>query len=155
MRFQQIDKQQKHENKCNCTKIDECPLEGKCKEECIVYKAELQDENNPINYIGMTEGDFKSRYNNHTCSFRNENKKEETTLSKAIWNLQKNPKPKIKWSILRKTKPYKPGNKMCNVCNWEIFYLLKSQKDKNNLNSRSEITGMCRHINKHKLSKLR
>ena len=25
----QNDKQQKHENKCNCTKKDECPLEGK------------------------------------------------------------------------------------------------------------------------------
>ena len=101
----------------------------------------------------MTEGDFKSRYYNHRSSFRNENKKDETRLSCAIWNLNKNPNPKIKWSILKKAKPYKPGGKMCNICNWEIFFLIKANSDKHNINSRTEITGTCRHINKHKLNK--
>ena len=146
---------QTKENKCNCIKPNECPLKGKCKEECLVYKAELEDQENPVNYIGMTEGDFKTRFNNHKSSFKNEHKKDETTLSKTIWNMNKNPKPKIKWSILKKTKPYKPGSKLCNVCNWEIFFLLQAQKDKHNLNSRTEVTGMCRHVNKFKLNKYR
>ena len=151
----QKENDQTENDKCNCREPCDCPLNGKCKEECLVYKAELEDEETPVNYIGMTEGDFKARYNNHKSSFKNENKKDETTLSQTIWKLNKNPKPKIKWSILKKTKPYKPGSRLCNVCNWEIFFLLKAQKDKNNLNSRTELTGMCRHVNKHKLDKIR
>jgi hypothetical protein len=36
-------------------------------------------------YIGITAGDFKTRYRNHTKSFRHEEYKNNTELSKYVW----------------------------------------------------------------------
>ena len=51
-------------DKCNCRDKVRCPLEGKCKQECVVYKVEVySDSNNKRNkkiYFGSTQGDFKS-----------------------------------------------------------------------------------------------
>ena len=55
--------------KCNCRDMVRCPLEGKCKQECVVYKVEVySDPNNKRNkkiYFGSTQGHFKTRYYNH------------------------------------------------------------------------------------------
>ena len=49
-------------DKCNCRHKVTCPLEGKCKQECVVYKAEVYtDSNNKRDkkiYFGSTQGDF-------------------------------------------------------------------------------------------------
>ena len=46
--------------KCNCRDKVRCPLEGKCKQECVVYKVEVySDPNNKRNkkiYFGSTQG---------------------------------------------------------------------------------------------------
>ena len=65
-----IAKLSKDKNKviAKCNRRDEvrCPMEGKCKQECVVYKVEVySDSNNKRNkmiYIGSTLGDFKTRY---------------------------------------------------------------------------------------------
>ena len=53
---------------CNCRKQAACPLEGKCLTESIIYQATLSSNNEnsqKFRYIGLTEGNFKSRYNGH------------------------------------------------------------------------------------------
>jgi hypothetical protein len=55
---------------CNCQKPDECPLDGKCKVDNVVYKAMVTtDDGNTKEYIGMTANPFKERYANHKTSF--------------------------------------------------------------------------------------
>ena len=39
-------------------------------------------------YIGITENEFKTRYNQHTSSCRLNHKKTATTLSEFIWKLK-------------------------------------------------------------------
>ena len=39
-------------------------------------------------YIGLTSTEFKSRYNNHTRLFREPKLRNETELSKHIWQLK-------------------------------------------------------------------
>ena len=50
--------------KCNCRDKVKCPLEGKCKQECVVYKVEVysdpgNDRNKKV-YFGSTQGEFKT-----------------------------------------------------------------------------------------------
>ena len=54
---------------CNCRKKHECPLDGKCRAENIVYKcvASVHGYPNKV-YLGTAEGDFKQRFCNHRMS---------------------------------------------------------------------------------------
>ena len=58
---------------CNCRQKNTCPLNGKCQAEGIVYQATVTREDNKERetYVGLTETSFKTRYLNHTSSFRN------------------------------------------------------------------------------------
>ena len=49
---------------------DNCPFDGKCLHECIVYQANVITNNQCKEYFGTAEGEFKLRYNNHIISFR-------------------------------------------------------------------------------------
>ena len=51
---------------CNCRNKDNCPLDGKCLKQCLVYRAEVQSQNTVKVYYGANDGEFKLRYNNHT-----------------------------------------------------------------------------------------
>ena len=144
------------EKACNCRKKEKCPLNGNCRVETIIYKAKITADNNTEkNYIGSTENEFKTRYNGHTDSFRNEAKKYSTALSTLVWNENQNPAPKIEWSVVKKTNKYRPGSKMCDLCVTEKLYILHAANDRNNLNKRNEIASLCVHRNKHKLSNVR
>ena len=74
---------------CNCRNKNNCPLDKKCLTDKIAYKAEVEtnDGFNDLSkkvYFGITEIEFKSRYNNHTVPFRNRTHKNDTALSKYI-----------------------------------------------------------------------
>ena len=72
------------------------------------------DEN--FKYIGLVEGDFKKRYNNH-MSFRNERYENSTVLSKKFWDLKnEGMASKVSWKILKILKSYKNGQKCCQLC---------------------------------------
>ena len=94
------------EKMCNCRNREECPLDGKCLTECIVYKPTVTqiESNNKETYIGLTENAFKTRYNLHRASFKLEHEKSATGLSEHISELQKNNNIdyKIKWEIVKK-----------------------------------------------------
>ena len=67
---------------CNCRKRDECPLNGACLTESIIYKAFVSAKNLPTKYYyEVTEGDFKTRWGNNKTSFTNANYKNVTELS--------------------------------------------------------------------------
>ena len=94
---------------CCCRKIDECPLNGQCLAQDIVYKCIASTSMNPDKtYLGMAEGDFKKRYNNHTNSIRYERYSKDTTLSKYIWEIKKdyNEMPTLKLPIVKSVPSY-------------------------------------------------
>ena len=63
---------------------------------------------------------FKTRYLNHTSSFRNEKRKRATELSKHIWSLkQSNTRHSIRWKIIKKCQPYSNRTKRCNLSLYE------------------------------------
>ena len=123
-------------------------------EETIVYKAELTTNNETKNYIGLTENAFKERFGNHKNSFINEKKKNDTALSKKVWELGIRD-PHIKWSILEKSSKFSAGNRKCRLCLAEAYHILNAYNDKNNLNIRSEIFSLCSHRNSKKLSRIK
>ena len=69
------------------------PLDKKCRTDKIVYKAEVQTKDG-INELSsetsfsIRETALKSRYDNHTMSFRNLTHENDTELWKYIWSLK-------------------------------------------------------------------
>ncbi len=135
---------------CNCRKKEQCPLNGQCLVKGIIYQGTISDGDNgeKFTYIGQAEGGFKSRYNNHNMSFRNEKYSTRTELSKKHWEIKrKGGSPKTTWEILKLVKTYENGQKHCNLCLTEKLLIMKC-RHKNLLNSRSEISAKCRHKKK-------
>ena len=143
-----------NENKklCNCRNTLTCPLQGKCLESSIVYKAEVSTSETTSSYIGLASNSFKERYNNHLSTFRHENKAEHTTLSKHIWDLNHKKTPyNLKWSIIGRASSYNKASKICQICLLEKSTILWSNYS-NPLNKRTEIMNTCKHRKKHLLS---
>ena len=137
-------------DKCNCRDKVRCPLEGKCKQECVVYKVEVySDSNNKRNkkiYFGSTQADFKTRFYNHRTSFSHEKYRYSTALSSYVWELKEKQwvDPIMKWEVIKKCRKYRAGNRTCNLC-MEEKLVIANCKSKNMLNKRSEVLNSCRH----------
>ena len=132
---------------CNCRTEANCPLGGNCLVESLVYQAKIDNEN----YIGLTSGPFKQRFNGHKSSFANKSKEHETKLSKYYWELKdKGIDPKVEWKIVTFAPSYSPLIGRCILCLREkeqiLFY-----KDQATLNNRNEVASACRHSRKFKL----
>ena len=90
---------QTSDKECNCRKKDQCPLDGKCLTQNVVYQATVSTQTSD-SYVGLATN-FKELYRNHT-SFRHQSKRNETELSKHIWTLKDKNKPfTIKWRIIK------------------------------------------------------
>ena len=132
-------------DKCNSRDKVRCPLEGKCKQECVVYKVEVySDSNNKRNkkiFFGSTQGDFKTRYYNHKTSFSH-----STALSSYVWELKENTgvDPIMKREVIKKCRKYRADNRACSLC-MEEKLAIASCKSRNMLNKRSEVLNSCRH----------
>ena len=145
-------KQQDENKTCNCRIKANCPLNGKCQIESIIYKANVNSGTNIVSYIGQTSNSFKERYRNHTSSFNNQKYANSTHLSKFIWNLKSKNKPyNIEWSILNQTPSYNPNTESCSLCQTEKIHILKSKLGET-LNHRSELVSRCIHSQKFRLS---
>ena len=102
---------------CNRRVKSECPMDAKCLTKCIVYKVEVGANNGKRVCYGASEGEFKTRYNNHTNAFRSRRYCNESELSKYIWKLKDNNTNFIlKWSIASFATPYKCGTRKCDLC---------------------------------------
>ena len=77
---------------CNCRQKNSCPLNGNCLQSSVIYQATVKrnDNNTSETYIGLTENAFKTRYRNHTASFRHTKHRNSTELSKHVWSLKDN-----------------------------------------------------------------
>ena len=138
---------------CNCTRKykGNCPLNGKCLSEAVVYQANVRSSKGCKTYIGLAGGKFKERYNNHVKSFAHKKYKNATQLSKYIWSLQdKNVEYDITWETILKSNTFRRKTGICNLCLEEKLAILNSKKaDANNsLNKRTEFISKYRHGDK-------
>ena len=74
--------------RCNCRSKPNCPLNGECLTQYLVQKATSATSSYSFVYYGTSGGEFKSRYSNHTKSFRHRECMNETELSKHVQNLK-------------------------------------------------------------------
>ena len=111
-------------NTCNCRDKRSCPMDGNCNERNIIYQAEVTTSHSKQTYIGLCDTSFKSRYRNHTCSFRNERYRNSTELSNYVWGLKdKKTDYQIRWRSIRHARSYSNVTKKCNLCLWEKYNL--------------------------------
>lgn len=132
---------------CNCRNKKECPLDGHCLKTSVVYQAKVtrEDNNTAETYVGLTGGDFKTRYNNHTASFRNDKRRNATELSKYIWHLKDNNIDySITWQTLASCSTYNTKSKRCNLCLREKLFII-CQPSMSSLNRRNELASCCAH----------
>ena len=147
------------ENKCNCIKF-ECPLNGNCLVESIVYRADITAKDKPPKvYFGLSEPDFKGRFRDHKSSITNDTRsnRQKTTLSKYIWSLRdegiSDSDIKVKWSIHKKSSKYKCGSRRCDLCLSEKHAIATADKS-SLLNKRSELLSGCIHRHKFLYTKV-
>ena len=143
-------------NRCNCRQntTNSCPLNGECCSSSLVYKASITTKENAIpekHYYGLCETAFKTRYNNHTHTFRD---KEQncTELSKLYWNLTSaGKKPQISWTIEKHANACLQKRKSkCQLCLAKKVSILQANPS-TTINRRSELVSKCRHKSKFKL----
>ena len=137
---------------CNCRDKNNCPMNGNCRVENVVYKCVVSttEESKEHVYIGVAEGDWKQRYYNHTMSFRNQKRKNDKALSTFLWKLKKSTKEttKLTWSVLKVVPAYSNISKRCLLCLNEKLLIATYPDQKQLLNKRSELIAKCRHENK-------
>ena len=104
---------------CNCRHKTTCPLNGQCLTSGVIYQATVteQDSGKEETYTGITDNQFKTRFNNHNSTFRHSSKRNNTSLSNYIWTLKdKQIEYKIRWEIIAKCQSYSPSTDACNLC---------------------------------------
>ena len=73
----------------SCRKKNECPLNGQCLTNNVIYQAKVSTPSSePKIYIGLAESEFKTSYNNHKLSFKNRKYASKTALSNYVWDLK-------------------------------------------------------------------
>ena len=121
----------------------------------MVYKVEESTNTTYKNYYGASEGELKSRYNNHTQSSRNISHINDTELSKYIWMFQVNGIDfHLKWSIKSYASRYKCGTRRCDLCLTEKM-IIALPDPKVLLNKRTELILRCRHRSKFVLNSVK
>ena len=135
---------------CNCRQKNSCLLNGNCLQSSVIYQATVKrnDNNTSETYIGLTENAFKTRYRNHTASFRHTKHRNSTELSKHVWSLKDNNIDySISWRIISSSSSYNSSSKRCNLCLKEKFLII-CRPNLSSLNKRNELVSSCRHRNK-------
>ena len=136
---------------CNCRNKQSFPMDGKCRSTNVIYRCDVTAPNLPTkSYIGLTEGEWKLRYNNHKQSFKHKKHAKSTTLSAHIWDLKENHHvtPLLYWSIIKTAPAYSNLTKRCLLCLHEKLAIITFPKPDELLNKRSEIISKYRHKNK-------
>ena len=130
---------------CNCRESQACPVNGKCLDSSIIYRATINEENGKVNtYTGLTCNEFKTRWAAHKHSFKNADAN-QTTLSSHLHELnKKNVDFTLKWDIMDHAKPFNPVSGICSLCTKEKYYIAFKPAWAT-LNSRSEMYSSCRH----------
>ena len=134
---------------CNSRNKNDCPLEGECLQNEIVYQATVTTREKNETYVDLTATEFKSRWRNHQMSFKHEKKRNDTELSKYLWELKENKEQfTMSWKILAKARAYSNLSKQCNLCIEEKYFII-SNPQMATLNKRNELVSTCRHRRKY------
>ena len=150
-------KNQEHsENRsCICRVKDNCPLDVKFLHKCIVYQANVVTNNECKEYFETAEGEFKLSCNNHTMSFRDKKRVNNTELSKYLWkSKEENADDNLQWSIKLYESPCKCGARKFDLCLTEKIITARSDPKKL-LYRRKELVSKCRHRNRFLLSDIK
>ena len=132
---------------CNWRQRNTRPLNGNCLQSSVIYQATIKrkDNNTSETYIGLTENAFKTRYRNHTASFRHTKHRNSTEFSKHVWSLKDNNVDySISWRIISSSLSYNSSSKRCNLCLKETFFII-CPPDLSSLKKRNELVSSCRH----------
>ena len=133
---------------CNCRDKENCPVQGDCRKESVVYKCDVTAPGIPKKtYIGLTSQEFKTRLGEHKTSFNNEQYEYSTTLSTYIWQLKRKgiTTPTLSLSIVKEMTSYNNILKSCKLCLYEKYSILNYPVQKELLNKRSELIQKCCH----------
>ena len=110
----------KETSSCNCRRKNECSLNGDCRKSSLIYKCTVSAPNFPTKaYIGLTEKEFKTRWNGHKQSLTNKVQKLYFIVFVRLGLQEKNDIiPTLKWSILN------ANARNCSLCLQEKFEIL-------------------------------
>ena len=140
---------------CNCKSRDNCPMNGLCNLNNVIYQAIIYPKENIADkktYIGLSSTKWKERYANDKYTFSHEHLKHHTALSKKFWCLKnKGLTPEIKWSILKKSNTPNSFDGRCSLCLEEKIQIMMYKLPEKLLNKRCELIARCRHKAKFKL----
>ena len=120
---------------CNCRNSENCPMDGQCQVDHLVYGATVIDSSaNKNTYTGLTRGTFKKR-----CDFNSEKYQHSTTISTHIWDLKSAGQDyQISWKVIDRGTEYNPTTRKCRLCLKEKYHILFNCTC-TSLNSRSEM----------------
>ena len=136
---------QPQDSNCNCNNKDECPLDGQCQTDKVIYQSTIKTVEKTENYVGLTANTFKKRWDGHKSNFRHEDQAGKTTLSGYIWKLKKaKVNYEINWRIICRASPFSPATGLCALCTTEKFYII-FRPEMGSLNVRNELGAHCRH----------
>ena len=134
---------------CNCRQKNTCSLKGYCLQSSVIYQATVKRNGNNTSetYIGLTENAFKTRYRNHTASFRHTKHRNSTELSRHVWSLKDNNIDySISWRIISSSTSYNSSSKRCHLCLKEKFLII-CRPDLSSLKKRNKLISSCCHRN--------
>ena len=120
-------------------------MNGECLTKNVIYQATVESNKGNETYIGLTGDQFKTRFRNHTASFKDKNKRNATELSKYIWSL-KDSKTEftLSWKIMARANAYSNTTKKCSLCLTEKYFII-CKPGASTLNKRNELASACRH----------
>ena len=130
---------------CNCLGgVKECPLDGHCLTQSLIYSATIKMEDETRTYVGQTNNTFKKRMDLHN-SDTNCGRTRCTLSAYLIEQRRRGKDPEeIRWSLIKPVKPRGKGDKYCQLCLSEKAFILRSDPELT-LNKRSELLRRCRH----------
>ena len=130
----------------NCRDKHICSLSGEYLTQNVVYQARVESPKGKETYIRLIANQFKIRFSNHTASFRNEDKRNATELSKHIWSLKE--KFAVTWKIMARAIPYSNVTKKCSLCITEKFFII-CKLGASTVNKTNALASACRHTSKY------
>ena len=123
-------------------------------EKSVIYQAIVTSVEGTESYVGLTDTEFKTRYGNHRQSFKKPAYRNQTELSKYVWQLKdKEIEYNISWKILAKSRAYSSSTKRCKLCTLEKYFIICCPQLAT-LNKRSELASSCRHHTKFLLKSM-
>ena len=137
-------------SKCNCRKKEECQMEVNPQVNAAVYKCDVTRPLPKKVYLGLAEGEWKSRFYNQKLSFKHKRYSNKATLSSYTCHLESvsSETLNLKWPVLRCIPPYSNISKKCLLCLYEKLEIFTYQNQKKLMNKKSELHCNCHHANK-------